>query len=1089
MSHVLSPKNFLKSRRPNRFSDSVIVKTAALNRSMLEQHLETLTTRGQENEFAEFARKLCQLEITPNLRPQTGPVGGGDSKVDSETIPVSSQTQLAYYQGEDNQSKDPFAFAFSAKKAWPEKVRNDVRKIHGLGKKYKRVYFVTNQPARDKTRAEIEKELSTECGVEVIILDKNWILDRVFTNKREKLAIKELEMGEGLEETVEVGPLDLQRRKKLDELNASIEEAVSKEAITFSVVGAAIDAALLAKELDSSRTEVEGQFERAIRIARQHGNKEHLFTALYQRAWATFFWFEDFKTFVGLYDEVESLAVESHGIFSVERLSNLWSLLLGLSAKPELVSQDLLDKKANVLRGILREIIANQLNPSASMQAEAMICMLDLAAIRDDYKEVATRFTTLKDILDRAKLLIGFPFEPTVSLLTELDIAFSGIKEYEELQEHLVEIIAKRRGEIPAGELLLQRGIQHLKARRFYQAIDCLGRSLNRFYKQESRDDLVRALALLAHAYREVGLLWAARGSLLNAASHATSEFWVYNEINTAQLKCYAELKLLEIQLGRAGAALDWHGVHVPLAMQLACTDDEKDEVWQQSSHFDAILGLLLIRTREEDLRAVEKLPETLLNMNLDFAGFDLAYRLGGKEGLPESFPKELGGDDPDKLFGKWLTQPAPEDLPDHPDYYLAEDVQLRSRTLGCEFILNTKTNSPEIEIAEYVAAALESFLAPAIELEAVPRDSTAIINIARDEVLGTDLSYKINTDGKLTIDVACGSFNPHSLSKDEQVKISKKVSDIVLHLIARAVIFANPEGDLQKLFKDEEVGSRAFSFSSPLVRLGNVLGYNHKRSISKWIDEKSKAYAYVPGKFPLSIPPKPTRATTRSPESDTEEALTHTDLSSNSMIRMHLWDSARWQGVFYQTAEHIPPVIGFLFKDEKSARAIFEDWKATLGKEDKEDIIHLTVARGIDAANPTWYTVGVGTKIDRAKPSSGRVMTVTRLHTMNPETTANLDRFMASFKKWGTYLFAPAIMHEGQAMPNVLIDAGIVKHEITDRNAWEIGPNDFDIALVSPDLNPVIPPGVTNAPVLETLKKNKAMMEARKKGEPSRMP
>jgi len=174
MSKRPSPKEFLKTRRPHSFSDSVIVKAAALNRTMLEQHLETLTTRNQENPFAEFARKLCQLEIVPNLRPQTGPVGGGDSKVDSESIPVSSQIQLTYFNGEDSQSKERFAFAFSAKKAWTDKARSDVRKIHALAKGYTRIYFVTNQPARDKTRSDIEAELAKECGVQVWILDKNW---------------------------------------------------------------------------------------------------------------------------------------------------------------------------------------------------------------------------------------------------------------------------------------------------------------------------------------------------------------------------------------------------------------------------------------------------------------------------------------------------------------------------------------------------------------------------------------------------------------------------------------------------------------------------------------------------------------------------------------------------------------------------------------------------------------------------------------------------------------------------------------------------------------------------------------------------
>lgn len=1071
MSELPSPKAYMKSRRPNKFSDSVIAKSAVLNRSMLDQHLETLTTRNQENEFAEFARKLSELEICPNLRPQTGPVGGGDSKVDTETIPVSSQTQLAYYQGEDNQTKEPFAFAFSAKKKWTDKVRSDVRKVAGLGKGYARVYFMTNQATRDKTRAEIEQELSKECGLQVIILDKNWILDRVFTNKREKLAIEKLEMGTGLEEVVDVGPLDLQRRKKLQELNASIEEAVSKEMVTYGIVDNAIDAALVSAALELPRTEVEGQFERAIRVARQHGNKEHLFTVLYQKAWTTLFWFEDFQTFVGLYDEIETLAVESHSIFSVERLSNLWLLLRALSAKPELVSQKLLDKKAETLRGALSEVVANEVNPSASVHAEAMLCMLDIANIHDGGSEVAAQFTKLKDILDCADNLIGFPFETIVSLLSELDIVFSGVKEYEALQEHLVEVVTKRRGEIPAAELLLQRAIQHLKAKRYYQAIDCLGRSLHRFYKNESKDQLVRALVLLARAYREVGLLWAARSALVNAASHATSQFWVYNEINTAQLRCYDQLRLIELQLGRVGAALDWHSIQVPMAMHLASTDEERGEVLDDSFHFGMVLGLLLIKTREEDLKALEKLPDTLNAIDLDFAGMGLIYRMGGKEAVPPSFLEYLGEEDPDTFFSHWLNQPAHEELPDYPEYYLSDDVQLRSRTLGCEFVVNTKKTSPEIDIAEYIIAALESFLATAIELNAIPRDSMAIVNVSRDEALGADLAYKINTDGKLTIDVTCGNFNPNSLTKDEQLKISEKVSEIVLHLIARAVMFADGEKDLEKLFRDEEVGSRAFSFSSPLIRLGNVIGHNHKRSIAAWIEESSTAYAYVPGKFPLTIPPKAPR-TVPPPGTEGDEPITHADLSSNSVIRINLWDAAGWQGALYMTTEERPPLIGLLFKDEKSARAIFQDWKETFGEEDKDDIINIAVARGTDAAHPAWYTMGVGTKIDKTKPLSGKVMTITRLHNLMPETTANLDRFVASFNKWGYYLLAPAVVREGRDVPEVLIEAGIVKHEFTDRNAWEIGPDDFDTVLVDPDANPVIPPGVTDAPVLEALKR-----------------
>ena len=104
-------------------------------------------------------------------------------------------------------------------------------------------------------------------------------------------------MGEGLEEKKEISTLDLQRKKQLDELNASIVEDVSKSRVTIKTVDDCLDAALIAAELDESRQDVESLFDRAIRFANEHGTSDQQFTALYQRAWTTFFWFEDFDVF------------------------------------------------------------------------------------------------------------------------------------------------------------------------------------------------------------------------------------------------------------------------------------------------------------------------------------------------------------------------------------------------------------------------------------------------------------------------------------------------------------------------------------------------------------------------------------------------------------------------------------------------------------------------------------------------------------------------------------------------------------------------------------------------------------------------
>src|SRR5690242_21070032 len=124
-----SPKEFMKQRRPERFSDSAVVKKALLNRTILEYKFGEITPNNQEQQFQNFCFKLAQLEIAPNLRPQTGPSGGGDSKADAETFPVSEFTRLNYWEGIENGAGERWAIAISAKKEWIGKVKNDVKGI------------------------------------------------------------------------------------------------------------------------------------------------------------------------------------------------------------------------------------------------------------------------------------------------------------------------------------------------------------------------------------------------------------------------------------------------------------------------------------------------------------------------------------------------------------------------------------------------------------------------------------------------------------------------------------------------------------------------------------------------------------------------------------------------------------------------------------------------------------------------------------------------------------------------------------------------------------------------------------------------
>lgn len=110
-------KEAFRKMHPEQFSDSKIIKKGKLDRDFLDFYFETLTSKNLDKKFEDFCRHIAEAEICPNLLPQTGPTGGGDSKVDSETYPVSEAISTFWYYGSGNiAATERWAFAFSQRK-------------------------------------------------------------------------------------------------------------------------------------------------------------------------------------------------------------------------------------------------------------------------------------------------------------------------------------------------------------------------------------------------------------------------------------------------------------------------------------------------------------------------------------------------------------------------------------------------------------------------------------------------------------------------------------------------------------------------------------------------------------------------------------------------------------------------------------------------------------------------------------------------------------------------------------------------------------------------------------------------------------
>ena len=1092
-----SPREFMKARRPERFSDSVEEATPVLDRPLLEYHLDSLTSRNQETDFARFAKSLAEKEICPNLLPQTGPTGGGDSKVDSETFPVADVLAAAWYVGTGREaSGERWAFAFSAKKVWRTKVLSDIKKVAETDRGYAKAFFITNQFVRDRERAEVEDLLRKQYGFDVRILDRSWILDRVFSGRHEMLAIEELRLSVTRVPAVRKGPFDQAREKDLGEVETRIKEATAHGNLGFQFVEDCIEAASHARSLELPRTDVDGRFIRAQRAAETYGTSHQRLLVGYQMAWTAYWWHEDYRLFAILYGAAEAQVVGTQNVYELELLTNLWSILNGLTRINELSESDAsLDKRTETLATELDRLSLDQDRPSTALQARTLRLHMKLISSLPD--KVDPFLLELQTVVRECEGLVGYPLEPLVEVLNELGKYIGHRPAYGELFDIIVEVTSRRAGEVSAARMLLKRGAQQLDADTPYEAIRSLGRALASLYRHESRDDFVRALYLCGAAYERVGLLWAARGALVTAACVATNEFWTYTDVTRLQAACYSHLKWLELRLGRLPHALAWHEVDTIIKNILAGQGFNPDRPAEGESEFDAILGILLLRTSLWDLKRLSLLPDAFEKLGLFNSAVALRFAIGYEDDLPEA----LVGKKADKeaildFFRRWRDQPAAEDLPPGPMLYEQRTVSLTSNLLGCRIEVESDNNAPCVELAESVLAALESLLSTGMTERIVARVPVLPIKIRKSDFVEGPFTFELrDADGMPRVEVLCAAFDPHKMPREVQNAIKDKLIELLSNVLARAFVLGDIERTLTTLFRDERALERSINFTSSFITTGNVLGATPKTTISAWHESGFRDYPVVRteewdtaerrarvepdrriGKrgetYPTGEPP---------PQISDMSRAKHDEMEMVTIIRESLWNEAGWSGTGFLSFEDDsrPPVLMLVFANAEVASNIFSLWHKELGKEDHEERLRVSIIRGISLKNPAHYRLilGLNPAATHLRRETKQIIMMSRIHLMEPSSDYNLRRFLNSYEKFHRYALAHCILNDQGQGPTPVFDNYIVKHELHVRDAWQIGRHDPDGVGIHEDDDVIIPSDQPNAPVVELLRSKRSGM------------
>lgn len=1088
----ISPKEFLKGRRPEKFSDSVLEEKSTLDRSMLEYHLHTLTSRKQEVQFEHFARRLLEREICPNLLPQTGPTGGGDSKVDSETYPVADDLSLVWYTGIGREAaSERWAFAFSAKKEWRGKVRSDVAKLAETERGYRKAFFVSNQFIPDKARAEMEDELREEHGLDVRILDRTWILDKVFTNGHEALAIEELELAGETRKDVQKGPLDIQRDRELEELEERIQEALQQQRFGPQLVDDCIDAAILSRGLERPRTDIEGRFQRAERVSAKYGTPHQHLESAYQRAWTAFWWHEDYEQFAELYATVQERAKGSSNVYHLQLLTNLWFLLQGAVARRVLDDVEVnFQAHTDTLTKELGRLSEEKARPSTALQAKTLLLELQLTVSIACEEPVEATLRDLQEVVRQCEGLVGYPLESLANIVIELGEFLHGAPPYEELFETILAVASTRKEEVSGARMLLKRGEQQLEADRPYDAIRSLGRALRALYKHESRHDAIRALYLCACAYERVGLLWAARGTLLTAASLATDELWRYGDVTPLQAGCYSRLKWVELQLGRLPQILAWHEADSGVRGILVDQGYDESRLLEGHTEFDLILGILLLKTDVWELKRLSTLPDVLERLGLVSASIALIYALGHEEQLRDEDCREAWGDEePHTVFLKWRDQPAARDLPDEPSLYAERKVTLSSHLLGCQIAVESENVSPCVELAESVLAALESLLSTGTVERMVASEPVMSATVRKSDFAKQPFEFELQDQtGRPHIVISCAEFDPHSMSLEKQDEIHKKLFELLTTIIARILVIKDPDQLFQKLFDQELALERSIGFTGSFITVGNVLGYKPKARISDWSDPQAREYSLMRSRAWDADDARVEEESSRAESSPLTPGegepppnmldLTrtrHTQIKTISLIRETLWNRAKWCGTafFVSLDGSCPPVLAPVFENAEAAAQIFAQWRSELGIRDEEEWLRVAIVRDMDKMKPHSYRVVIGSNPDAALSQGGiqYVYLVSRFCTMEPASDQNLEAFLRSYEIFGAYFLAPAIVKHQMSEPRVIPDHHLLKRELHVREAWEIGRHDVDSVAIREDDAPIIPNGESQPPVIELLR------------------
>lgn len=1115
---IIPPKEFYKSRHPEEFSDSVIVRTGKLDKDFFAYYLDTLTSKNLENAFEDFCRKLAENEICPNLISHTGPTGGGDSKVDTETYPVSDEIAEKWYVGEastnGNASSERWAFAISAKKEWSSKVKSDVQKIIKVnadeGRDYKKIFFMSNQLIPDKKRAGLEDEFRKNYGIDVRILDGSWIIERTVGNKKNtELAVESFGLSDTFKDEVRPGSRDTSRQMRFDE---NEERMIKPDTKASELISLSQENIILARELEYPYEKVKGLINRNRQFAEKYGTPADIADAIYEASHTVFWWYDDPAYYLSLYQQYEKIAIENPNSFHFHRLITMWMNLYRLDNDQDLEQSGAnkteadsdsnnveesekstdseeqidfnLEEHLDVIKKQYAVLTSAPAKPNTALEARASYQSIRIF-IGDSLDEIVD---DMSGILDEADYHLDVYLD---SILEFAKLPIKPSDKFNAFFEKTVKYISKHKEKITAARMLAQRA-DLVEEDDPYLAINLFSRTLMSFYNTESKRNLEEVLFKLAGIYEREGLYWAERNLYLFDFCLCLNQYMKYGEVSPVLVVTAHALAYVELRLGHMMYAIGFYRMY-EISKELYPYDTGKDS--SEKTNFDALFAIRVFQTSFDTEKKLERLADFLDKNNLPSSFAAMQYEYGYYN---DDLLNALEGDENkyEDYIRTWQDQKVEMELKGTPWYGIEPEHTMESTVLGCQITLTMHYpyEHGEIEIGSTLLASIESFLGTGIKEGLYSSTAELTIELFYKPEITDFISFERNGN---TFEV---SFSDYVTEKtvDQQNQYTDFITRFLAEVAAVILTLTGTKEKLRSLMQDGATIERTESFANSIFFGIETMGKDaflydsltsgcsellmkcaEKHAFSKQNSEVSSNEKQEPGtenkekkeyNINYSAPPDD--------ENLDYHNIRNDEVYTSSVINISSWNNSKWKGTAYlnPTPACFLPGVAFMFENEEAARRIFQEWKNKLGAYDKEDKIGIRIIKKIDRDHLYYYRVAIG-KNFRPDPDGGYklVLTPTRYCMMTPADNTNLARFEKQVSSFSRFIIMPGVFIDNslKLIPDCMLYKNRSSLQIFD--AYEMEQKDIiSTATITAADDPYIPSGYENAFILDLINKRK---------------